>query len=43
MSDRFGRRPVIIGAVGFYFTCSLGAAFAPDVEMLSLWRFLQGW
>ncbi len=42
LADRFGRRPVILGVVGFYFACALGAGFAPNAEILALWRFLQG-
>ncbi|WOK35639.1 multidrug effflux MFS transporter [Sphingomonas sp. C3-2] len=42
MSDRFGRRPVLIAALGGYAVFAVVAAFAPSFEMLLLARALQG-
>ena len=33
-SDRFGRRPVLIGSLGLYFVASLGCLVAPSLEWL---------
>jgi DHA1 family bicyclomycin/chloramphenicol resistance-like MFS transporter len=42
LSDRFGRRPVLLISVGFYVIFSLAAAFAPSFELLILARIAQG-
>lgn len=42
LSDRFGRRPVILLALLVYAFASLLCMVAPDVEMLWLGRALQG-
>ncbi|HEY4998454.1 MAG TPA: MFS transporter, partial [Usitatibacter sp.] len=42
LSDSFGRRPVILAALGVYTLASAGAALAPDVHMLIVWRVVQG-
>ena len=36
------RRPVILVALVIYTLASAGAALAPDVHMLILWRVVQG-
>ncbi|WP_342720111.1 multidrug effflux MFS transporter [Roseospirillum parvum] len=41
MSDRFGRRPVLIGGVAIYVLASLGCLLAPSVEALIGARFVQ--
>lgn len=41
LSDRFGRRPVLLGGVSVYFVASVACAFAPSIEMLIVARFLQ--
>ncbi|WP_142850536.1 multidrug effflux MFS transporter [Telmatospirillum sp. J64-1] len=41
LSDRFGRRRVVIGGVLTYLAASLFCLFAPSIEMLILGRFLQ--
>ncbi|MEX2631646.1 MAG: multidrug effflux MFS transporter [Tistlia sp.] len=41
LSDRFGRRPVLFGALAVYLAASLACAFAPSMELLILARFLQ--
>lgn len=41
LSDRFGRRPVILAGVGLYILASLVCAFAPTIELLIAARFLQ--
>ena len=42
LSDSFGRRPVILISLFFYLLSSIGAAFANSLEMLIVFRLLQG-
>lgn len=42
MSDRYGRKPVLIIGLGLYAAVSLGCAFATGIESLQAGRFLQG-
>ena len=42
LSDSFGRRPVILIALGFYVVSSLGAAWAPTLGWLLFFRLCQG-
>jgi DHA1 family bicyclomycin/chloramphenicol resistance-like MFS transporter len=41
LSDRFGRRPVILGGVALFMVASLGCAFATDIWQLLGGRFFQ--
>lgn len=42
LSDRFGRRPVLLCGLSIYVGASVGCALAPSMELLVLWRTLQG-
>jgi len=42
LSDRFGRRPVLLAGLGLYVAASVGSAAAPGMEALILWRIAQG-
>ncbi|MCW8199721.1 Bcr/CflA family efflux MFS transporter [Verminephrobacter aporrectodeae subsp. tuberculatae] len=42
LSDRFGRRPILLFGLGAYTLASLGSAFAPAMDLLILWRSAQG-
>ncbi len=42
LSDSFGRRPVVLGALALYTLSSLGAAWAPTLGWLLFFRALQG-
>ena len=42
LSDRYGRKPVIVGVLIVYVAAAFGAALSPNVEILIAWRFLQG-
>jgi len=42
LSDRFGRRPVLLSSLGFFVLASLGCIFAPTIEVLLVGRFVQG-
>lgn len=41
LSDRFGRRPVILGALAIFIAASLGCIFAPDVGTFLACRTIQ--
>ncbi len=42
VSDRFGRRPVLLAALAAYAVASMGSTLAPHIEALIVWRALQG-
>ncbi len=42
LSDRFGRRPVLLASVAFFAMASAGCIFSPDLETLLVGRFIQG-
>jgi MFS transporter, DHA1 family, multidrug resistance protein len=42
LADRFGRRPVLIAAICVFAAASIGAAVAPSLPALLVFRFLQG-
>ncbi|NMG48097.1 Bcr/CflA family efflux MFS transporter [Azoarcus communis] len=42
ISDRFGRRPVLLVGLGAYVLSAIGSAFASSMELLILWRIVQG-
>ncbi|MCP5280471.1 MAG: multidrug effflux MFS transporter [Rhodoferax sp.] len=42
LSDRFGRRPVLLVGLSTYILAATGAAMAPSMEMLVAWRTVQG-
>lgn len=42
LSDRFGRRPVLLGGTLLYVVASVGSTFVSSMEQLILWRTLQG-
>lgn len=42
LSDAFGRRPVIIVSLVFFTAGTIGAALANTLEMLIVWRVVQG-
>jgi DHA1 family bicyclomycin/chloramphenicol resistance-like MFS transporter len=41
MSDRFGRRPVLLGAYGVFIVSTLVSIFAPTIEVLLVCRVFQ--
>lgn len=41
LSDRFGRRPVLLSGILLFTLASIGCAFAGSIEWLILWRFVQ--
>lgn len=42
LSDRFGRRPVLLSSLAFFVLASLGCIFAPSIDVLLAARFIQG-
>jgi DHA1 family bicyclomycin/chloramphenicol resistance-like MFS transporter len=42
LSDRFGRRPVLLWGLAAYVLAALGGALAPSMALLIVWRTLQG-
>jgi DHA1 family bicyclomycin/chloramphenicol resistance-like MFS transporter len=42
VSDKYGRRPVLLAGLSLYVLASVGSALAAQVESLILWRALQG-
>ena len=42
LSDRFGRRPVLLAGMAAYVLASLGSALATSIDLLIVWRMVQG-
>jgi DHA1 family bicyclomycin/chloramphenicol resistance-like MFS transporter len=42
LSDRFGRRPILLWGLAAYVVAAVGAALAPSMTALIVWRTLQG-
>ena len=42
LSDRFGRRPILLCGLAVYVLASIGSVLAPSMAMLIVWRVLQG-
>ncbi|MCX7692355.1 multidrug effflux MFS transporter [Tepidimonas taiwanensis] len=42
VSDRYGRRPVLLAGLAAYTLASIGNALAASIEQLILWRIVQG-
>jgi DHA1 family bicyclomycin/chloramphenicol resistance-like MFS transporter len=42
LSDRYGRRPILLWGLSAYTLAAVGAAFAPSMDLLIVWRTLQG-
>ncbi|WP_163609277.1 MFS transporter, partial [Klebsiella pneumoniae] len=42
LSDRFGRRPILLAGLGRYLLATLGCRMASSVEELILARAMQG-
>ncbi len=41
LSDRFGRRPIILGAVALFLLATLGCLFAPNIQIFLIFRMAQ--
>ena len=42
LSDRFGRRPILLWGLSAYTLASIGSTFAPSMLLLIVWRVVQG-
>lgn len=42
VSDRFGRRPVLLVGLGAYAMAAIGSTLAPSMTILIIWRAVQG-
>lgn len=42
LSDRFGRRPLLLWGLAVYVLAAVGGALAPSMALLIVWRTLQG-
>jgi MFS family permease len=42
LSDRFGRRPILLIGMSAYVLASIASTLAPSMEMLIVWRTVQG-
>ena len=42
LADKLGRKPILIGSVILFGLASLMSAYAPDLESLTIWRFITG-
>lgn len=42
LSDRFGRRPIVLGGLGLYVLAALVCGFTRSFEALLAWRFVHG-
>jgi MFS transporter, DHA1 family, multidrug resistance protein len=42
VSDKYGRKPVLVAGLSLYALASIGSAFSANVESLIVWRALQG-
>ncbi len=42
LSDRFGRRPILLWGLGAYVVAAIGSALAPSMALLIVWRIVQG-
>jgi DHA1 family bicyclomycin/chloramphenicol resistance-like MFS transporter len=42
VADRIGRRPVLLAGLLLYTLASIGSAMAANIELLIIWRALQG-
>jgi DHA1 family bicyclomycin/chloramphenicol resistance-like MFS transporter len=42
LSDRFGRRPVLLAGMSAFVAASIGSTFSPSMEHLIVWRAVQG-
>lgn len=42
LSDRFGRRPILLAGLGAYVLASVGCTLADNIEALVIWRAVQG-
>ena len=42
LSDRYGRKPILLAGLSMYTFAGIGAAWADSIQLLITWRILQG-
>lgn len=42
LSDRYGRRPILLWGLAAYVVAAIGSALAPSMALLIAWRIVQG-
>ena len=42
LSDRYGRKPILLAGLSMYTLAAVGAAWADSIQLLISWRILQG-
>jgi DHA1 family bicyclomycin/chloramphenicol resistance-like MFS transporter len=42
LSDRYGRKPILLAGLSMYTLAAVGAAWADSIQLLITWRILQG-
>ena len=42
LSDRFGRKPILLTGLGLYTLAAIGSALAGTMDLLITWRIMQG-
>lgn len=42
LSDRFGRKPILLSGLGLYTVAAVGSALAGTIDLLITWRIMQG-
>lgn len=42
LSDRFGRKPILLAGLSMYTFAAVGAAWADSIQLFITWRILQG-
>lgn len=42
LSDRYGRKPILLAGLSMYTFAGVGAAWADSIQLLITWRILQG-
>jgi MFS transporter, DHA1 family, multidrug resistance protein len=42
LSDRYGRKPILLAGLSLYTLAGVGAAWAESIQLLITWRILQG-
>lgn len=42
VSDRYGRRPVLMGSVALFIVAAVGSLFSESIHVFNMWRLLQG-
>lgn len=42
LSDKYGRRPILIGTLILFIISTVGCIYSPTIDVFNIFRFLQG-